>query len=171
MRFFCLSIFEYMISQKTYTLKEALSKMETYCAYQERCHKEVFEKLKEMGMIPQVIDHIMVHLVENNYLNEERFSKSFARGKFRIKKWGKLRIIRELALRDISKYNIETALKEIDEQEYLTAFNELAEKQYKKLLQANRLNTRRKFISYLVYRGWESHLIYDKINQLSKPLK
>ena len=85
-----------MIPSKTYTVDEAQKVLENYCAYQERCHKDVKSKLKEMKMIPEAIDNILVHLIEQKYLNEERFAKAFVRGKFRIKKWGKSRLVREL---------------------------------------------------------------------------
>ncbi len=88
------------------TVAEAQQKLEHYCAYQERCHQEVVNKLQELGMIPAAIDAIISSLIQNNYLNEMRFAQSFARGKFRIKKWGKNRILRELKLRNISNYNI-----------------------------------------------------------------
>jgi len=89
--------------------------MERFCAYQERCHKEVVAKLRQMRMIPEAIDLILTHLIEDNYLNEERFARSFARGKFRFKKWGRVRITRELKLRAISRYNIACAMEEIEE--------------------------------------------------------
>ncbi len=76
--------------------------MERYCAYQDRCHQEVLGKLREMRMIPEAIDKIMGHLIAHGFLNEERFARSFVRGKFRIKKWGRVRITRELKNRDIS---------------------------------------------------------------------
>jgi len=91
--------------QKSYTLTEATKKMESYCAYQERCHKEVRQKLYDMRMIPEATELIITGLIEENYLNEERFATSFARGKFRIKKWGKNRITQELKQRNISKFN------------------------------------------------------------------
>ena len=77
-----------MNSKKTYSFDEAQILLENYCAYQERCHKEVTDKLKNMRMIPEAIDNIIVHLIQHNYLNEQRFAKAFTRGKFRIKKWG-----------------------------------------------------------------------------------
>ena len=101
---------------KTYTVQEAKERLEAYCAYQERCHREVIAKLRAMGMIPLAIDDIVVHLIQNDFLNEERFAKSFARGKFRIKKWGRVRIERELKTRGLSDYNIEVGLEEIDEE-------------------------------------------------------
>jgi len=152
--------------KNTYTVNEALKKLEYYCAYQERCHKEVHLKLRSMNMIPTVIDHIITYLIQHNYLNEERFAKSFARGKFRVKKWGKRRIVQELKIRSISKYNIITALKEISNDEYYITFNELAEKRWEQLKSEKTLIRKKKFIDYLLYRGWESNMIYDKVNSL-----
>ncbi|HLT54287.1 MAG TPA: regulatory protein RecX [Flavobacteriaceae bacterium] len=151
---------------KTYTVDEALLKMQNYCAYQERCHKQVKEKLWNMHMIPQAIDHIISKLIEDNYLNEERFAKAFARGKFRIKHWGKNRIVRELKIREISKYNIESALKEIPQHEYLEAFEALAQKKLDSIMERNPLKKKKKLVDYLLYRGWEPHLVYDKANEL-----
>ncbi len=111
-----------------HTVDEALTKLINYSVYRERCHKEVENKLNEMRMIPEAKEKIIMHLIEHDLLNEERFAKAFARGKFRIKKWGKQRIIRELKYKGISKYNIDSALKEISDVDYLNAFNELAEK-------------------------------------------
>ena len=81
-----------MYSKKTYTVKEATKKLEHYCAYQERCHKEVRQKLLSMRMIPESIDTIIVHLIKHNFLNEERFTKAYVRGKFKFKSWGKGRL-------------------------------------------------------------------------------
>src|SRR5690606_4355384 len=127
---------------------------------------EVASKLKKMGMIPIAIDTIINHLIENNFLNEERFAKSFARGKFNIKKWGKQRIIRELKIRNISKYIITSALKEIPDESYLNAFNILAEKKLSKIHEENPLVRKKKLAEYLLYRGWEPQLVYDRVNEL-----
>jgi len=157
-----------MNPQKSYTVEEAKRALERYCVYQDRCHKEVISKLYDYRMIPETHDIIIVHLIEHNFLNEERFSKSFARGKFRIKKWGKQRIVRELKFRDISAYNIKTALKEIDEKEYIDTFNILAQKRFDAVKETNKQKKRKKLADYLLYRGWESNLIYTKINELIK---
>ena len=155
--------------QKTYTLKEATAKLEFYCAYQERCHKEVNQKLREMRMIPEAVDIIIIHLLKYNFLNETRFTQAYARGKFNHKKWGKQRIVRELRYRDISKYNIDLGLKEITDEDYENTFNELAEKRYFQLSSENNLQKKRKKLAdYLLYRGWESFLVYDKVNELIK---
>ncbi|MEC3964794.1 regulatory protein RecX [Flagellimonas halotolerans] len=155
-------------SQKFYSIDEATKKMEHYCAYQERCHKEVTEKLKGMNMIPEAIDQILGHLIQENFLNEERFAKAFARGKFSIKKWGANRIIRELKLRDISAYNIKSALSEINNEDYLQIFDELARKRLEQIKEKNPLKKKKKLADYLLYRGWEGHLVYEKANELIK---
>lgn len=151
---------------KAYSVSEATRKLEAYCAYQERCHKEVVEKLKGYGMIPEAIDHILGHLISENFLNEERFAKSFARGKFTIKKWGKKRIVNELKQRDISRFNIQSALLEIDEGVYLQSLDELAKKRLGQLTETNILKKRKKLADYLLYRGWESPLVYQKLKEL-----
>lgn len=157
-----------MKTHKTYTVEETTRRMERYCAYQERCHKEVKQKLYEMRMIPEAIDHIINHLLQHNFLNETRFSQSFARGKFRAKKWGRIRIVRELKLREISQFNIKIALKEIPDSEYLQTFETLAEKRLQQLeFEKNIQKKRKKFADYLFYRGWESELVYSKINDMT----
>jgi regulatory protein len=153
---------------QSYTLEEAQRKLEHYCAYQERCHEEVIQKLKSLNMIPQAIDVIVAHLIQNNYLNEERFACSFARGKHRIKHWGRTRIINELKFRGISRYNIDTALKELPAEEYLASFHALAERHWESIAERNILKKKKKFTDYLLRKGFESHLIYEKLNELDK---
>ncbi|MCH3883464.1 regulatory protein RecX [Tenacibaculum aquimarinum] len=147
-------------------VEEIKRKLEHYCVYQDRCHKEVESKLREYKVIPEARELILLSLMKDNFLNEERFAKSFARGKFRIKKWGKQRIVRELKFKDISAYNIKTALKEIDEQDYLATFDDLAEKRLKQITETDIYKKRKKLADYLLYRGWESNLVYTKINEL-----
>jgi len=155
-----------MKSNASYTVEEATAKLEHYCAYQERCHKEVIQKLKGMNMIPLAIDTIVAHLIRHNYLNEERFAKNFARGKFKVKNWGKRRIIQELKLREISRYNLDAALKEINPDDYLEAFDQLARKKLEQIKEKHPLKRKKKLSDYLLYRGWESDLVYDKVNEL-----
>lgn len=157
-----------MQTKKTYTVDEALKRMERYCSYQERCHKEVTQKLFSMHMIPEAIDLIVVKLMQDNFLNEERYAKAFVSGKFRIKKWGKQRLTRELKQKDIGKTLINIALQSISDQEYLETFNALAEKKAESIKETNVLKKRKKLADYLFYRGWESHLVYDKVNELCK---
>lgn len=155
-----------MYNKKTYTLEEATRKLEQYCAYQERCHQEVRQKLETMHMIPEAIDMIIGHLIEHNFLNEQRFAKAFVRGKFSIKKWGRRRLTSELKKRDISKIAIKEALAQIDEPTYLNTFHELAEKRCENIRETNSYKKKKKLIDYLLYRGWESHLVYEKAYEL-----
>ena len=157
-----------MNPQKTYTVEEAKRALEHYCIYQDRCHKEVEQKLRDCKMIPLACEVIIIHLIEHNFLNEERYSKSFARGKFNIKKWGKQRIIRELKYRNISDYNIKTALKEIDDNDYFETFHLLAEKRFGSISESNIFKKKKKLVDYLLYRGWESNLVFEKANELTK---
>ena len=155
-----------MDTHKSYTVNEAKSKLESYCAYQERCHKDVQKKLRELRMIPEARDLIIHHLLQHNFLNETRFAQAFARGKFRTKKWGKQRIVRELKFRQISKYNITLALQEISETDYQSTFHELAEKRLRQLENETNLQKKKKKLAdYLLYRGWESSLVWEKVNE------
>jgi len=151
---------------QSYTLKEATRKLEGYCAYQERCHKEVNQKLRDMGMIPDASDQIITHLIKENYLNEERFAQSYARGKFNIKKWGKNRIINELKFRGVSRFNIKNALKEIEDVDYQETLDALVKKRLSQITETNLQKRKKKLADYLLYRGWESHLVYEKVKEL-----
>ena len=153
-------------SKKTYTVEEALVKLQKYCSYQDRCHKEVAQKLKEMQMISQASEQIILKLIEGNFLNEERFAMAYVRGKFRIKKWGKRRLVSELKQRQISKYIINKAINQISEDDYKITFEVLAERKATSLLGKSKLKKKKKLADYLLYRGWESHLVYEKVNQL-----
>lgn len=151
---------------KSHTVAEATQKLMNFCVYRERCHKEVEQKLTELRMIPEAQAVIIHRLLQENFLNEERFAQSFARGKFRIKKWGKVRIVRELKLREISKYNIDTALKEIPEENYLRTLNELAQKKLELLHSDKSFKTRKKITDHLLYKGFETQLVYEKVREL-----
>lgn len=158
-----------MKKDKSYTVDEALARMQSYCAYQDRCHMEVEKKLREMRMIPQACEIIIAKLIEHSFLNETRFAKSFARGKFRIKYWGKQRITLELKRRQISAYNIKEGLKEIEEKDYLQTFFNLADKRLKQLEKEKDIHAiKRKYVSYMQYRGWESSLIFERWNDYFK---
>ena len=151
--------------RSTYTLEEATRLLEGYCVYQDRCHAEVEIKLKSMHMIPAVIDKITLHLLENNFLNEERYAKSFARGKYKIKKWGRRKIERELSMNGISSYNIRTGLLEIEEEAYQANLLALTEKKYAELGGKKSPDNRRKLFSYLLQKGYESDLICEVLSK------
>jgi regulatory protein len=149
-----------------FSVKEAIQKIENFCSYQERCHDEVVAKLRTMRMDSDEIDQIMVHIITENFLNEERFACSFARGKHRIKHWGKIRIVNELKYRKIVQTLINIALKEITPEEYLATFHTLAERQWESIQETNTLKKRKKFCDYILRRGFESNLVYDKVKEL-----
>ena len=154
------------MSKSIFTVDEMKRKLEQYCIYQDRCHKEVAQKMNSFQLIPEAKEIILLHLLQHNFLNEERFSKSFARGKFRIKKWGKQRIIRELKYREISAYNIKTALKEINEEEYITTLYSLIEKKNNQISGSNIYKEKKKIINHLQYKGFENDLIYKAVNEI-----
>ena len=149
-----------------FTIKQATQKLEHYCAYQDRCHEEVIQKLRSMKMDLDEIDQIIVQLIADNFLNEERFACNYARGKHRIKHWGKIRIVNELKFRKISQYNINLALKEITTEEYEATFHNLAEQNWESIRESNPLKKRKKFCDYVLRKGFESNLVYEKVKEL-----
>jgi regulatory protein len=152
----------------TQTVSDAIRKAEHFCAYQERCHQEVVSKLRNLALGSSEIDDVIVHLIAGNYLNEERFAQAFARGKHRISNWGRVRIVNELKFRDVSQRNINTALKEIDPDDYAEAFNTLAERHWESLPGRDSLKKRKKFCDYLLRKGYESDLVYQKAKALEQ---
>ena len=151
---------------QVFSIKEAIHKIEQYCVYQERCHEEVVQKLHSMKMDSDEIDAIMVRLINDNFLNESRFACSFARGKHRIKHWGKIRIVNELKFRKITQYNINLALKEITIEEYAETFHKASERHWETIRETNMLKKRKKFCDYLLRKGFESNLVYEKVKEL-----
>ncbi len=151
------------------TREQALQKARHYCAYQERCHSEVKEKLYGFGLHKNDVDEIMAELVQDNYLNEERFAIQFAGGKFRVKNWGRQKIRYELKQRQISDYCIKKALKEIDEEEYMKVFEKLVAGKITLLkTEKNIFIKKRKLQDYLISRGFESDLIREAVSGLGK---
>ncbi len=154
------------MNQKSFTLEEIKRKMERYCVYQDRCHFEVEQRLREYRLIPIAKEEILLHLMEHDFLNEERFAKSFARGKFTIKNYGKVRITLELKRRNISDYNIKTALKEIDSDKYIQVLDSISRRRNEAIKETNVYKRRKKLTDFLLRKGFENHLIYEKVNQL-----
>lgn len=154
------------MNQKAYTVDEIKKKLEYYCAYQDRCHQEVEKKLSEFRLIPEAREMILLHLMQHDFLNEERFAKSFARGKFRIKQWGRKRIVQELKYRDITEYNIKSALKEIDADEYMSTLYKVAEIKERAIKEKNAYLKKQKLYQHLYRKGYESDLIQEVIKEV-----
>lgn len=156
---------------KSYTVKEATIKLMQFCAYRDRSHKEVEEKLKEMRMIPIAQEQIIIKLMQEDFLNEERFARSFVRGKFRIKKWGKIKITQELKFREISSPIIKLALTEIEELEYWKTLRELANKKIRLIKEPDPYKKRQKLSNYLLQKGYETQLVYTIAEEVSEENK
>jgi regulatory protein len=148
------------------SVADVVQKLEYYCSYQERCHIEVNEKLREFPISLQEKDQVIVHLINHNFLNEERFAAVFSISKFHQKKWGKIRIKNELKARKISDYLITKSIKEIPSEEYEVTFQALAEKHWNAIIEKNALKKRKRCCDYLLRKGWESDLVYEKVKQL-----
>jgi len=158
-----------MFLGKRLSKEEALKKIKNYCNYQERSHKEVKEKLYTFGLFKADVDEIIANLIEDNYLNEERFARLFAGGKFRMKQWGRKKIQYELQQKGVNKLNIKLGLKEISDEQYLAVLQKLAERKWKELSGQQHLVRQSKTNAYLLQKGYEQHLISGIINQLVKP--
>jgi len=144
---------------KVYDLQIAKEKIQAYCAYQERCHQEVTSKLRSWGLFPDAVDMLLVDLMQQNFLNEERYARSFARGKFRIKKWGRIKIRVELKKRSIYSKCIEFAMEEIDADDYYETLKEVFQKKDALEKETNPYKRKAKLTRYLVSRGFEYDLI------------
>lgn len=156
-----------MIQQKRYTPGQALPKAKHYCAYQERCHSEVKEKLYGFGLNKKEVEEIIATLIEEGYLDEERFAIQFAGGKFRMKHWGKVKIKYELKQRQVSEYSIKKALSAIDKTAYQQTFYKLFEDKLSTLKNERNIFTKKKkMLDYLVQKGFETELIRQLLNDL-----
>ncbi|GIV31716.1 MAG: recombinase RecX [Saprospiraceae bacterium] len=152
-------------SKKYYSTQEALLALQRYCAYQDRCHQEVRSKLLSMGIYGDDLEQIIVHLIEDKFLDEERFARSYARGKFRIKKWGRLRIVQELKKRQVSAYCIRKALEEIDPTEYEATLTEVLRGKMATAT-GDDFTRRQKALQYAMRKGYEIELAREAIEKL-----
>ncbi|WP_443939636.1 regulatory protein RecX [Pedobacter sp. MW01-1-1] len=141
--------------------KQALAKAEAFCVYQERSQKEVRSKLLDWGMRGDELEEIISELIINNFLNEERFAKHYASGKFSIKKWGRIKIKQGLKLKGVPEKILQKALFSLDDDAYLQTLKTLAEKKRLLLTEKDPFKKKNKLISYLQGRGFERDLIYD----------
>lgn len=147
---------------------EALRRMQRYCAYQERSHKEVRSKLLNLGIYGDSLEEIMAQLITDNFLNEERFARAYARGKFHMKQWGRRRILQELKFRDISEYCIRKAMEEIPETDYLETLEEVIRKKNDKITDTDNFVRQNKIAQYAISRGFEPDLVWEAVNHLSE---
>ena len=155
-----------MLIKLTKDEKLILQKMRSYCMYQERCIQEVKKKLTRLQVVPKTKSKIINHLIDDDYLNEVRFTKSFIQGKLRIKKWGRIKLNYELKLRGVKKFIIDGEINKISKRDYYDYFNEFSINKIK-TLKGSKEQKKRSFINYFTYRGWENNLIYEKLNEIN----
>ncbi|MGN6492534.1 MAG: regulatory protein RecX [Agriterribacter sp.] len=155
-----------MMQNQYVTKEQALQKLKHYCAYQERSHLEVKEKLYSLGQRKQEVDMVIAQLIEEGYLNEERFAIQFAGGKFRMKQWGRKKIMQGLKEKQVSPYCIKKALAQIDDEEYMETLNKQASKKWQSLKgEKNIFIKKRKLQDYLLQKGFEYELVKEiKLN-------
>jgi regulatory protein len=146
----------------------AMQKLRQYCAYQERCHQETKYKCLELGLRGPEVEDALAELIADNFLNEERFAKAFAGGKFRIKQWGRKKILMELKQKQVSAYCIKKGMEEIDEDDYAAVLLKLVEKRYLSLKGEQPIKRKYKTVQYLLQRGFETELINDALEQIAK---
>jgi regulatory protein len=144
---------------------DALKKLEHYCAYQDRCHSEVRSKLLDLGIYGDDLERIITDLIAEDFLNEQRFAESYARGKFRIKKWGRYKITTQLKMKRVSAYCIKKGLQEIDEEEYLETLTNLLKK---KLGDNPSFEEKGKAAKYVINKGYESQLVWEVIKTIKQ---
>lgn len=150
------------IGSQSFTVNEIRDKLAKYCAYQDRCHWEVENKMREFNLIPEAHEEILIYLIQHNFLNEERFARSYVRGKFNQKNWGRIKIRIELKKRKIPAKMIESALLEIDEEDYLKTLQNLFEKKKESLKnERESFKKKAKIRNYLLQKGFESEIMAD----------
>ncbi len=159
---------EQLKKPKVYTQKQALIKAESYCAYQERCQQEVRDKLYSWGVHEVQVENVIAELIASNFINEERFAKAYAGGKFRIKKWGRVKISIELKRRKISAYCIKKGLAEIEEEEYIKTLQKVAEVKIKAMKERDSKKKKYKVMNYLLSRGFENDLVVEVVGTKEK---
>lgn len=156
-----------MRNKRVYDIKIALELLKNFCTLQDRCQFDVIQKMKEWGLLELTQDHVLEILITDKYIDEERYAQSFCRGKFRIKKWGRMKITSELRKKQISNICINKGLKEIEDKEYEILLNNLLEKKNNSLKDKNHFARKKKIASFLIQRGFEGNLVWDKIREFS----
>jgi len=153
--------------EKKLTPQQALQKICHYCAYQERSHKEVRNKLYSYGLWGSEVEDLLTHLITEGYLNEQRFAKSYAGGKFRIKKWGKVKIERQLEAHGLTSNCIKIGLKEIDPEEYLLTLKSLIRKKWNSTEEASPFKKKDKVARHAIMKGYEPDLVWGIVKEMS----
>jgi regulatory protein len=151
--------------EKRLTPQEALARMYRYCAYQERSHLEVKNKLYTFGLYKGEVEELITRLITEGFLNEERFAKAFAGGKFRMQKWGRIKILHELEARGLTKNCIKAGLREIDENDYRNTLQDLLHKKAAQIREEDPFIKRDQLARYAIQKGFEPELVWQLLKQ------
>lgn len=154
-----------MTEKKSYTFEEIKQKMMNYCVYQDRCHAEVEQKMRDFLLIPEAKDEIVLYLLKENYLNEERFTRSYIRGKFYMKGWGRNKIRQNLKFKGISEKLILKCFSEIDNIDYEKTLKNTYQKYYSEQKNLKPYQKKIKTVRYLMSKGFEYEEIIKNIEE------
>ncbi len=147
--------------------EKALLKLQHYCAYQDRCHQEVRTKLLDIKVYGDELENIMTDLIRDDFLNEERYAKSYCRGKFRMKKWGKNKILQGLKLKRISAYCIKKGMTEIEDDEYIGTLLSILDRNIEKHKSLGLMLAKDRAYKYAMSRGYEANLILENLKDFN----
>lgn len=147
-------------------IQDAFNKVASFCAYQERNRQEVEKKLEKFELEPQEIEIVIEELMREKYLDEARYAESYAGGKFRVKKWGKIKIQMALKQKGLDEHTIEQGLRTIDAEDYYQALYELAEKKLERETEKDPVKRKQKLVRYLASKGYESVLVWDVVKEV-----
>lgn len=153
------------MEKKSYTFEEIKQKMLNYCVYQDRCHYEVEQKMRDFLLIPEAKDEILLYLIQERYLDEERFVRSYIRGKFYMKHWGRYKIQLNLKQKQISEKLISRCWDEIDDNDYKKTIRSFIEKQQDNIKETNTFKKKNKIIKFLISKGFEYEVILDVMHE------
>ena len=146
--------------------QQSRAKAMKYCAYQERTQQEVRDKLYSYGLYPDAVEDVLTELITEDFINEERYAQSFARGKFRQNKWGKVKIKRSLQQKGISRYCVEQGMREIDDSDYYGTLYQLMTKKWESLANDDPYARKNKTVRYALGKGYEADLAWKVVGEL-----
>jgi len=155
-----------MMNDKIYDLKIVKERIRHYCAIMDRCQFQVINKLKSYGVSNALTDEILIELIQNNYVDEERFARSYCSGKFKIKRWGRKKIAFELSKLKVSKSCIELGMTEIDNVDYIDTITHLIHKKLSLLKDKNTFTRKKKVVDYMLRKGFESDIVWACVHKL-----
>jgi len=157
-----------MVDKSKYDIKILIEQLKNYCAIQERCSSDIVTKMKTWRITNENQNKILDILIQEDFINDKRYSKSFCRGKFRIKKWGKVKIANELKRKNINPSTITSSLNEIKDIDYNTELDTQFNKKKQSIKSSNYYDKKKKIANYLIGKGYESNLVWEKLRELKE---